>query len=147
MIEIIDTAYPKVIGLRLSGKLHDEDYKLLVRPMENLFADEGAVRLLIRFEDFHGWDLHAAWDDLWFSLKHYSDFERVAMVGDQTWERWMATFSKPFTRAKVKYFDKCEIDSAWKWLEDVEEDAEKAKEVLEQPVLVPGASNPWQSYT
>ena len=133
MIDIINTPYRKVIGLRLSGKLHDEDYKLLMRPMESIFADEGAVRLLIKFEDFHGWDLHAAWDDIWFSLKHYSDFERVAMVGDQAWEHWMAIFSKPFTRAKVKYFDKSEINAAWKWLEENAEHSIEAKPVLEQP--------------
>jgi hypothetical protein len=42
--------------------------------------------------------LRAAWDDLEFGLKHYSDFERIAMVGDRKWEEWMANFCKPFTR-------------------------------------------------
>jgi hypothetical protein len=30
----------------------------------------------------------------------------------------MATVCKPFTMAKVKYFDVGQIDDAWKWLQE-----------------------------
>ena len=122
MIDILETVTPKVVGLRLSGTLHDEDHKRFVWPMESILTTEGKVRLFIELEDFHGWDLHAAWDDLKFSLKHYSDFERIAMVGDRKWEEWMTTFCKPFTKAKVMYFDKSHVDAAWKWLLENEEE-------------------------
>jgi hypothetical protein len=86
----------------------------------------GRVRLYVQFEDFHGWDLRAAREDLQFCLKHYSDFERIAMVGDHQWERWTASFCKPFTKAKGRYFDKTDVAAAWKWLE--ENDSEQAAE-------------------
>jgi hypothetical protein len=123
MIETIETTLPGVVGLKFSGTLHDEDYKQFLPRIETLLTAQGKVRLFIQFEDFHGWDLHAAWDDLKFSLKHYSDFERIALVGDRKWEHWMANFSKPFTWAQVRYFDTSEVDAAWKWLE--EEDSRK----------------------
>ena len=50
------------------------------------------------------------------------------MVGDPKWEQWMANFFKPFTRAKVKYFDRSEVDSAWKWLKDNDEGNQTAEE-------------------
>ena len=118
MIETIETGSPKVIGVKLTGKLHDDDYQSFVPKMEAIMAAKGKVRLLAQFEDFHGWDLHAAWDDFKFGLKHFSDFERIAMVGDRKWEQWMAGFCKPFTRAAVKYFDASEVDAAWKWLRE-----------------------------
>jgi hypothetical protein len=121
MIETIVTGSPKVVGLKLSGKLHDDDYKQFVPVMETLLTVEGKVRLFVQFEGFHGWDLHAAWDDLKFGLKHYSGFERIAMVGDGKWEKWMASFCRPFTNAEVKYFDRSEIDAAWKWLREEDE--------------------------
>ena len=105
MIETIETSSPKVLGMKVCGKLHDEDYKQFVPNVEALLTAKGKLRLLVQFEDFHGWDLHAAWDDLKFGLRHYSDFERIAMVGDRKWEKWMANFCKPFTKAKVKYFE------------------------------------------
>ena len=50
--------------------------------IETILTTAGNVRLFIQFEDFHGWDVHAAWDDVTFALRHYADFERIAMVGD-----------------------------------------------------------------
>ena len=42
--------------------------------------------------------------------------ERIALVGDKVWEKWMAKICKPFTLAKLQYFDAKDIDAAWKWL-------------------------------
>jgi hypothetical protein len=122
MIETIETGSPKVVGFRLCGKLHDEDYKQFLPRMETILTAAGRVRLFIELENFHGWDLHAAWDDLMFNLKHYSDFERIAMVGDRRWEKWMANFCKPLTKAKVNYFDRSEVYAAWTWLLENDED-------------------------
>ena len=83
MIETLETGSPKIVGFKLHGKLHDEDYKSFVPAVDAAVAAEGKVRLFAQFEDFHGWDLHAAWDDFKFGLKHYSDFERIAMVGER----------------------------------------------------------------
>ena len=118
MIEQLQTDSPKILGFKLSGKLHDEDYHTFVPAVEEAIAAGGKVRLLAQFEDFHGWDLHAAWDDLKFGIKHYSDFERIAMVGDKKWEEWMARFCKPFTRATVKYFDAANAETAQAWLRE-----------------------------
>lgn len=118
MIELLQTDSPKTIGFKLSGKLHDEDYKTFVPAVEAAVSAEEKVRLFAQFEDFHGWDLHAAWDDFKFGVEHYSDVERIALVGDRKWEEWMAAFCKPFTRASVKYFDASEVEAAWEWLRE-----------------------------
>jgi hypothetical protein len=120
MIETIETGCPRVVGLKLCGRLHDGDYQEFLPTMETILTAVGKVRLFVQYEDFHGWDMHAAWDDLKFRVQHYSDFERIAMVGDRKWEKWMANFFKPFTKAEVKYFDRSEVDAAWKWLEEDE---------------------------
>jgi SpoIIAA-like len=118
MIETIPTDFPKTVGFKLSGRLHDEDYKSFVPIVETLVAKEGKVRMFVKFEDFHGWDLHAAWDDFRFAIKHYADFDRIALVGDRRWEKWMAHVCKPFTKAKLRYFDVAEVDRAWTWLRE-----------------------------
>ena len=126
MIATIETGSPKVVGFKLSGTLHGEDYQQFAPTMETILTAEGTVRLFIELEDFHGWDWHAAWDDFKFGLKHYSDFERIAMVGDRRWEKWMATICKPFTAATVRYFDKAERETAWEWLKEEKEVAAPA---------------------
>lgn len=117
MIEQLPESSGKVLGFKLSGKLHDEDYKLFV-PVIDTSASEGKVRLLAWFHDFHGWDMHALWDDTKFATTHCTKFDRIALVGDKAWEKWMATICKPFTMAKIRYFDVSEIDAAWAWLRE-----------------------------
>jgi hypothetical protein len=118
MIEQISRGAGAVLGFKLSGKLHDEDYQHFVPIVEAAINAHGQVRLLAHFEDFHGWDLHAVWDDTKFSLQHRTDVERVALVGDKAWEKWMAAVCKPFTKARIRYFNAADIESAWKWLEE-----------------------------
>jgi hypothetical protein len=43
--------------------------------------------------------------------------ERLAMVGDKKWEKGMSVFCKPFTTAKICYFDRADIADARAWLE------------------------------
>lgn len=116
MIEQLKTGSPKVVAFRLSDKLRDVDYRSFVPALEAAIAAAGPIRLLAKFEDFHGWDLHAAWDDFKFGVQHHSDIERIALVGDRAWEQWMAKLCKPFTHAQVRYFDALQHEAAWAWL-------------------------------
>jgi SpoIIAA-like len=116
MIEQLPLNSDKVLAFKMSGKLHDEDYKQFVPLVDAAIAKQGKVRLLAQFHDFHGWDLHAMWDDIKFSTAHCTKIERIALVGDKAWEKWMAGVCKPFTMAKIKYFDVAEMDAAQKWI-------------------------------
>ena len=118
MIETLPSGSAKVIGFKLSGKLHDADYKTFVPAIDAVLAKEGKVRLLAQFHDFHGWDAKALWDDVKFSTTHCNKIDRIALVGDKKWEEWMAKVCKPFTMAKIQYFDVAKIDDAWKWLKE-----------------------------
>ena len=118
MIETLSKSSGKVLGFKMSGKLHDEDYKHFVPLIDEAAAKSGKVRVLAQFHDFHGWDAHALWDDIKFSTTHCTKIERIALVGEKTWEKYMAGVCKPFTMAKIKYFDASEIDQAWTWLEE-----------------------------
>ena len=117
MIEQLNRGSGHVVGFKLSGKLHDEDYKQFI-PLVDAAAGSGKARILAWFEDFHGWDMHALWDDIKFSTTHCTKIEKIALVGEKKWEEWMAKVCKPFTMATIKYFDAKEVDAAWKWLEE-----------------------------
>ena len=116
MIEKLPSPTENVVAFKLSGKLHDEDYKTFVPAVDEVIARHGKARLLTHFHDFHGWDLHAMWDDVKFAATHCTKIDRIAMIGDKKWEQWMARVCKPFTLAKIRYFDVSEIDAAKAWL-------------------------------
>ncbi len=118
MIEELPTPSDNILAFRLSGKLHDEDYKTFVPRVDEAIANDGKIRMLAEFHDFHGWDAHALWDDIKFATEHCTKIEKIAMVGETAWEKGMATVCKPFTMAKVKYFDVGEVDAAFAWLQE-----------------------------
>ena len=118
MIEQLSSPSEKVVGFKLSGKLHDEDYRHFVPAIDGVIAKHVKARLLAQFHDFQGWDLHALWDDVKFSATHCTSLERIALVGEKKWEEWMARVCKPFTMAKIQYFDASEIDKAWAWVSE-----------------------------
>ncbi|MGE3809844.1 MAG: STAS/SEC14 domain-containing protein [Gemmataceae bacterium] len=116
MIEPIPMPSDKALGFKMSGKLHDEDYKKFVPMVDDAIAKQGKVRMLAQFHDFHGWDMHALWDDIKFATTHCTKIERIALVGEKNWEKWMASVCKPFTMAKIKYFDAGELEAAKTWI-------------------------------
>jgi hypothetical protein len=116
MIEILSGLPAATVGFKMSGKLHDEDYQKFVPRVDAEIAKEGKVNILAQFHDFHGWDAKALWDDIKFSTTHCTKIKRIALVGDKKWEKWMAVVCKPFTMAKIKYFDTKETEAAKAWL-------------------------------
>jgi hypothetical protein len=106
----------KVLILHITGKLVKEDYGPFAKEFERLLREHSKLRVLFDMTGFHGWDAGAAWEDIKFEMKHFSDIERLAMVGDKKWQHGMAVFCKPFTKATTRYFDHAEAAEARKWL-------------------------------
>ena len=115
-VTLSETNGGKVLEIQLTGKLAKEDYEQLVPAVERLVKEHGRIRILVEMRDFHGWTTGALWEDLKFDAKHFKDIERVAMVGETKWQHGMAIFCKPFTTAKVRYFDGPATDQAREWL-------------------------------
>ena len=108
----------KILVVHVSGKLTKADYEQLVPEFERLVQQHGKLRLLFDMTGFHGWEAGALWEDIKFDVKHHADIERLAMIGDKKWERGMAGFCKPFTKATIRYFDHAESAEARKWLSE-----------------------------
>src|SRR5690349_17470408 len=105
----------KVLDVHVSGKLAKDDYKDFVPEIERRIEQHGKIRILLEMNEFHGWNTGALWEDLKFDLKHFSDIERVAMVGETKWQEGMSKFCRPFTTAKIRYFDRSKLDEAREW--------------------------------
>lgn len=117
-VEVSKVAVGKIIEVQLSGKLTKEDYEAFVPITEDKIKEHGKIRILVVMHDFHGWDAGALWEDTKFDLKHFNDIERLAIVGETKWEKGMAVFCRPFTTAKIKYFDHADIEKARAWIQE-----------------------------
>lgn len=116
-VDLHEEAGGKILTVTLGGKLAREDYERLGPEVERLLKQHSKIRMLVQMRDFHGWTAGALWQDIKFDLKHFRDIERLALVGEKSWEHGMAVFCKPFTTAAVRYFDKSEADQATAWIQ------------------------------
>jgi hypothetical protein len=106
----------KILVIKLTGKLAKEDYEQFAPEVDRLIEQHGKLRMLVQMHDFHGWTAGALWQDIKFDLKHFRQIERLALVGEKTWEHGMAIFCKPFTSATIRYFDLAEAEQAETWI-------------------------------
>ena len=101
MIEQLKSGADEILGFKLSGKLHDADYKTFVPAVDAAVTKHGKVRILAQFHDFQGWDMKALWDDIKFSTTHCTKIDRIALVGEKKWEEWMG--SKELSFSSIPY--------------------------------------------
>ncbi len=116
-VDLREEAGGKILTVRLSGKLTKPDYERLGPEVDRLIKQHKKIRILCELHDFHGWEAGALWEDLKFDFKHFADIERLALVGESRWEQGMAMFCKPFTTAKIRYFDSAKLAEARDWIE------------------------------
>lgn len=113
-LEIVATG--KLLHVKATGKLTKESYETFAPVVDQLIEEHGKLRILFEMHDFHGWTAGAVWEDMKFDFEHWKDIERLAIVGESKWEQDMAVFCKPFTLAKIKYFDHSKLEEAKAWL-------------------------------
>ena len=113
-IDIISTG--KLLHVKVTGKLTKETYAAFTPVVDEQIQEHGKLRILFEMQDFHGWTAGALWEDLKFDFQHWKDIERLAIVGESKWEQGMAVFCKPFTAAKIQYFDHAKLDEAKAWI-------------------------------
>ena len=105
-----------LLEIRLTGKLTKELYAELEPVVAERIKEYGKLKLIVIMDHFEGWTCGALWEDTKFDVRHWRDFEKLALVGDKKWEKGMAAFCKPFTTAKIKYFDIADIAAAEAWI-------------------------------
>jgi SpoIIAA-like len=115
-IKFEDENEGKWLFVQASGKVTRADYVYFTPEFERLVLLNGHVRVLFDTTGFEGWEATALWEDIKFDVKHFSAIEKLAVVGDKKWHHGMAMFCKPFTGAKIRYFEHAHGAEARAWL-------------------------------
>ena len=89
------------------GKLSHGDYEVITPFLESALTEVKSHQVLMYFDvtEFDGWELRAAWDDFRIGLKHCNAFHRIAIVGSNSTQDWLAKIGNWFTSSEVRYFD------------------------------------------
>ena len=120
MFQEIPVNEPNIFAFKAIGRLTEQDYQAFLPKLTDLLKEHSPLSLLIELEDFHGWELKAAWEDFKFGKDHDADFERIAIIGDKQWQRWMTALGKGFISTEVRFFKRDELQKAWDWLRGID---------------------------
>ncbi len=87
MLERIEGLPDGVVGIRARGKVTETDYlDVLVPAVEDALSRHRRLRLLyVLGDEFDGYTGAAAWEDAKIGMRHFTAFERVAVVSDHEW--------------------------------------------------------------
>jgi hypothetical protein len=122
MLKLIRDLPPGTLGVEAAGKVTHEDYRSVLIPAAEAMMAGGPIRMLyVIGQDFTGYELGALWDDGAFGIRHWRDFTRVAVVGDQGWLRTAVTLFKPFFPCAVRLFRLAELSAARAWITGAEQ--------------------------
>lgn len=104
------------VGIKIEGKLTQDDYELLIHYIDRLRKEVGPLRLLCDMTECEGLDSQALWEDLTSRLHQFHKIIRVAVVGDRQWMECGTKVFHPLRKTTVKYFAPDQLDKAWTWV-------------------------------
>ena len=114
MLETMEKSSGNVLGYKVSGEMTKEDYATLDPAVGAAIKEYGSVCLLIDLTDFT-WEKVDAWtSDLGFGKTYKDKIDKMALVGNAKWEKYLAKVAQPFYAKQIKYFES--DDDAWDWL-------------------------------
>jgi len=124
-VEVMSESSGKLLAIRASGKLTDDDYKdVLIPRMNETLKAHGSMRLLLYMDDaFEGFEPGAMWEDTKFGFSHLGTavrgkFEKVAVVGGSQWYRRFAQIFGHLMPGEVESFEAADMDRARQWLSE-----------------------------
>jgi|SRR6185503_2942708 len=124
MLQIMNGLPSHVLGIHAVGDVSKDDYeKVLIPHVEELAARKHKFNyLLVLDTDVGNFSAAAWWEDFRLALKHFAQWNRVAIVTDQKGVEWFADVSRFFIPGKVKGFEPAELEEAKKWVSENEND-------------------------
>lgn len=118
MIELMGGLPPGTLGFVARGQVTAEDYERIIVPdVEATFALNTKMRLLyLTGDDFVGFDSGAMWNEAKLSARHFSGWERIALVTDVPWLQLAAGTMGFMVPGAFRLFPTAELDEAKRWI-------------------------------
>ena len=118
MIAQIEGLPAGTLGFRAHGQVTAADYENVIVPdVEAAFALNRKLRLLyVTADDFTGFDPGAMWDDARLGMRHFSSWERIALVTDVNWVRMIARAMGFTVPGEFRLFSNAELAEAKQWI-------------------------------
>ena len=120
MIEFMEGLPDKVVAVRFSGVVKEEEYdKVLLPAIENEVKKYGKVRLLYDVgSDFEKVTRGAMIEDMKVAVENFDSVEKIAVVSDVDWMVDAVEMFKHIMPGKVKAYGNKELSEAEAWISE-----------------------------
>ncbi|WP_321401889.1 STAS/SEC14 domain-containing protein [Maridesulfovibrio sp.] len=118
MLELIEIA-PKVLGLRIIGKIREEDMKNVISACLEKMKTEERIAVYVEVLEMGGITFDALIEDLKFALPNLKRFSKKAVVSDSKWhEPLIKIGDKLFPSIEVRHFSPEQQEEALNWVKE-----------------------------
>lgn len=123
MLQLLDFTGENIIATRADDLMGIKDYEKIHPFIHNIINKGKKVRWYFEMDDNSDSNSTGFWEDGVIEINygnmkftHSNDIEIIAIVGDKKWEKCMLSIMKPFTEAKLRYFELSEKEKAKEWI-------------------------------
>lgn len=120
MVELLTDFPPHVAAYRAAGKVNKEEYEQIVMARVNeVAAAYGRINFLVLLQtDFENYSAAAFLDYLKISFKHFSKWNRMAIVTDERWLRKAYDMLSPLVHGVINGYELNQYAEAKQWVSE-----------------------------
>ena len=121
MITELPESHDAVLGFEIKGKVTPEQEKEWLAKFEQAIQQHEKLNILLFLGDHAAWGIESGYEDIKWILKHYKNFNKVAVVSESTIWKWFVALDSPFAKLvgiDEKHFKPAQIDDAWEFVKD-----------------------------
>lgn len=117
MIRVLPDMPAGVLGFEAVDDVEREDYAdVLVPAIDRAVAEHARIRLVYVFgHEFDEYEGDAVWQDLKLGKRHFSAFERIAVVTDARWAGPAIKMFSVMWPGQARAFTLADLESAKRW--------------------------------
>lgn len=119
MLHLMNDLPGNVLGVTAEGEVTGSDYEnVLIPAIEDKLKANGKIRFLYHLgSGFTGFSMAAMADDAKIGMKHFSSWDKIALVSDHHMINGLAMFFGYIMPSEVRIFKNAELDEAKKWIQ------------------------------
>ncbi len=116
MIKVKEPQTNNILHVTIQDKVTEDEINTIAQKIKQTLTQYNKVRMYLEIPDFEGYSLKGFFEDLKQTGKYLSDFEKVAVVTNESWLGKLGSISDLVIDADIKYFKLEEAETARQWV-------------------------------
>jgi hypothetical protein len=112
----LQTDADRALAYHLSGRITSGDIKGIWSDMEAAIEKHDRIRLLVEIENLDHVTAPAVWEDVKHITAYVRHIERIAVVGDASWQAYFTRAAAMVPNLEARFFPRVRREEAERWI-------------------------------